>query len=77
MFYRWRKKSELEMICRNAAHGLVSSNLKNNDLLIKAFNTGQERIKKYMFYFRWNFSNSQKILDILIEGCQRKILQLD
>ena len=27
------QKSELEMICRNAAHGLVSSNLKNNDFL--------------------------------------------
>ena len=67
------QKSELEMICRNAAHGLVSSNLKNNDLLIKAFNTGQERIKKYIcFIFGEIFSNSQKILDILIEGCLEK-----
>jgi hypothetical protein len=67
------QKSELEMVCRNSAHGLVSSNLKSIDLLIDAFNSGQERIKKYICFIFGEISlNSQKLLDKLIEGCQEK-----
>ena len=39
------QKSELEMVCRNSAHGLVSSNLKSIDLLIDAFNSGKNESK--------------------------------
>ena len=64
------QKSELEMICRNAAHGLVSCNINCIDELLKAYEDGQNRLKKYVCFILGEISlNSKKVLDTLRSGC--------
>ena len=64
------QKSELEMICRNAAHGLVSCNINCIDELLKAYDNGQNRLKKYVCFILGEISsNSEKVLDTLRSGC--------
>ena len=64
------QKSELEMICRNAAHGLVGSSIDCSDQLISAYEDGQNRLKKYVCFILGEISsNSEKVLDTLRSGC--------
>jgi hypothetical protein len=67
------QKSELEMICRNSAHGLVGSSVNFVDQLVAVYDSGQERIKKYICFIFGEISlNSQTILNQLVKGCLEK-----
>ena len=64
------QKSELEMVCRNAVHGLVASGESCIEELIKAYESGMERIKKYVCFALGEIdSNSNSVLDTLATGC--------
>ena len=64
------QKSELEMVCRNAVHGLVASGESCIEELIKAYESGMERIQKYVCFALGEIdSNSNSVLDILATGC--------
>ena len=64
------QKSELEMICRNAAHGLVGSSVDCIDELVIAYKKGENRLKKYVCFILGEISsNSYKVLDTLRSGC--------
>ena len=64
------QKSELEMVCRNAVHGLVASGESCIEELIKAYESGMERIQKYVCFALGEIdSNSTSVLDILATGC--------
>ena len=64
------QKSELEMVCRNAVHGLVAGGASSIEELIRAYQSGMERIKKYVCFALGEIdSNSNSVLDTLATGC--------
>ena len=58
------------MVCRNAVHGLVAGGASSIEELIRAYQSGMERIKKYVCFALGEIdSNSNSVLDTLATGC--------
>ena len=64
------QKSELEMVCRNAVHGLVASGSRCIEPLVEAYGSGMSRVKKYVCFALGEIaSNATTVLDTLTSGC--------
>ena len=65
------EKSELEMVARNAAHGLVASGLPALPALLACAREGGPRVRKYALFALGELdSDDGEVIDALVAGCR-------
>ena len=65
------QKSELEMVARNAAHGLVAAGLPALPALLECAREGGPRVRKYALYALGELdSDAPEVIDALVAGCR-------
>ena len=65
------QKSELEMVARNAAHGLVAAGLPAVPALLECARDGGPRVRKYALFALGELdTDAPEAIDVLIAGCR-------
>ena len=65
------QKSELEMVARNAAHGLVAAGLPAVPALLGCARDGGPRVRKYALFALGELdTDAPEVIDVLIAGCR-------
>ena len=65
------QKSELEMVARNAAHGLVAAGLPAVPALLECAREGGPRVRKYALFALGELdTDAPEVIDSLITGCR-------
>ena len=65
------EKSELEMVARNAAHGLVAAGLPAMPALLTCAREGGPRVRKYALFALGELDTDDKdVIDALVAGCR-------
>ena len=65
------QKSELEMVARNAAHGLVASGLPAVPALLECAREAGPRVRKYALFALGELgTDDREVIDVLVAGCR-------
>ena len=65
------QKSELEMVARNAAHGLVAAGLPALPGLLEVAREGGPRVRKYAVFALGELdTDAPEVIDALVDGCR-------
>ena len=65
------EKSELEMVARNAAHGLVAAGLPALPSLLACAREGGPRVRKYALFALGELdTDAPEVIDALVAGCR-------
>ena len=65
------QKSELEMVARNAAHGLVATGLPAVPALLECARDGGPRVRKYALFALGELdTDAPEVIDALVAGCR-------
>ena len=65
------QKSELEMVARNAAHGLVAAGLPAVPALLECARDGGPRVRKYALFALGELeTDAPEVVDALVAGCR-------
>ena len=65
------EKSELEMVARNAAHGLVAAGLRAMPPLLTCAREGGPRVRKYALFALGELdTDDPEVIDALVAGCR-------
>ena len=65
------EKSELEMVARNAAHGLVAAGLPALPALLDCAREGGPRVRKYALFALGELdTDAHEVIDALVAGCR-------